>query len=492
MKNKVIFFILFSFILQFSFSQTIKQKELDSLYTVITNGKDAYANKGSKELLRLCTEIYYQSKEIGYETGQLNALVKMSEIYRNEHNYQESLNKIEEGIKLAEKLNNYLMWSNLLMLESGIYPELGYYKKSRTSSQKALLIADRISESDKRHSLKASIYRQIANNIEDEDKLVNKYDSVLFYHFEAYNESRKLSDQYPRKNRLIAKNAKNIGAVYVQLNKLKEAEKYLNEFEALTKDENHHPNFISYYILKGKIENKKTNYKKAIEYFEKSIDLSHEYNILPSELIESYSGIAASYGGLQDFKNQAFYLEKAKKISDSLNLAEKKIIEKIATSPIDKKEEFSVTKYIFFGIGAILLLLLLIYFLIKNKKSNIIKVESSSEVLKPVVVEEEIEVEVDSQKLNQVMDLARNNDESFYIKFLELFPKFSQSLLTINPQLTPSDLEYCALMKLNFDTKQIATFKKSSVNSVESKKYRIRKKLNIGTHENMYVWLMDI
>ncbi|MFP3836197.1 helix-turn-helix transcriptional regulator, partial [Chryseobacterium sp. SIMBA_028] len=69
---------------------------------------------------------------------------------------------------------------------------------------------------------------------------------------------------------------------------------------------------------------------------------------------------------------------------------------------------------------------------------------------------------------------------------------FNQSLLNISTHLTPTDLEYCALIKLNFDTKQIATLKKISIGSVESRKYRIRKKLNINNSENIYTWMTKI
>lgn len=55
-----------------------------------------------------------------------------------------------------------------------------------------------------------------------------------------------------------------------------------------------------------------------------------------------------------------------------------------------------------------------------------------------------------------------------------------------------SDIEICAFIKLNIDTKQIATIKKMTVGAVEAKKYRIRRKLNISSDENMYIWISRI
>jgi DNA-binding CsgD family transcriptional regulator len=55
-----------------------------------------------------------------------------------------------------------------------------------------------------------------------------------------------------------------------------------------------------------------------------------------------------------------------------------------------------------------------------------------------------------------------------------------------------SDLEYCALIKLDFNTKEIAQSKDISIRTVESKKYRLRKKLNLPEDiKNINSWFPD-
>ena len=85
------------------------------------------------------------------------------------------------------------------------------------------------------------------------------------------------------------------------------------------------------------------------------------------------------------------------------------------------------------------------------------------------------EEQLNHETLNLLIGLAEKDDPSFYFKFNEVFPNFSDNLLKISPKLTQSDIEYCAMMKLNFDTKKIASIKRLSIGAVESKKYRIRK-----------------
>lgn len=494
MISKCIFCLVFLFYSLIN-GQAPQEKSIDSLWNLAVS-KDSYAEKGSKEMLRLCTEVYYQSKNINYDKGALRALVKMSEIYQNEQNYKESLSKINEGLVLAEKNSNYVIWSDLLTLESGIYREVGYYDKSRENCRKALSIANQIVETDRKHIARSNIFRQTANTIDKENTLPNKYDSVRFYYDKAYAESKALSDTFPEKNKYLAKNVKNIASIYLLQNKIPEAEKYLTEFETLTKNERNGVEYISFYTLKGNIENKKRNYNKAVEYFHHSIHLSEEYKILPSKLTESYSGIAESYLGLQDYKNQAFYLTKAKKITDSLADAGKKMIDDIPSEHTEKKENHPL----FYAIPILIIILLLLsYFFFFRKKTDI-----KEEIILPIEQEkvedktssdlspENKTEDMDLNRLDYIIELAQNNDKYFYLKFSEIFPEFNQTLLSISSQLTPSDLEYCALMKLNFDTKQIAILKKTSVSSVESRKYRIRKKLNIDSSENIYKWLMKI
>ncbi|MCT2406238.1 hypothetical protein NZD88_01545 [Chryseobacterium antibioticum] len=497
-------FILFLFLFNFSFSQNNKEiRSIDSLWA-ITNDKNAYAEKGSKEMLRLCTEMYYQSKNIGYDTGQLRSVTKTAEIYVNEQNYSEALKKIPEGIELAEKLKDYTNWSSLLMIQGNVNTALGYFQKGKTSLQKALLIADKIPIRDKMHYSKASIYHQIGYNIDRKDEIEDDkimYDSVLFYFHKAYEESEKISTTYPTRIKSIARDAMNLGAGYFYQNNIPEAEKYMDEFQLLMKDEKSQSNFLPYFRLRGEIENKKKNYPKAIEYFNQGIASFKEYKLYPAELVSCYAGIAEAYEGNKDYKNQADYLEKAKRITDSLSLADKKTVEKVPSEPQKKQQPVNTSIIIVFTVLATALAGCFFFFRKKKtaeKETAVASAENRQEELisneidtHHSLVEEQLST-TESQELSHVIELAQKNDKSFLLKFLALYPGFNQQLLAIHPQLTHLDLEYCALIKLNFDTKEIAQFKNTSVNSVESRKYRIRKKLGIATHENMYVWFMDL
>lgn len=98
-----------------------------------------------------------------------------------------------------------------------------------------------------------------------------------------------------------------------------------------------------------------------------------------------------------------------------------------------------------------LIVILIIILRRKTTQSNIIDVITE----KPAGSEDENEAEkLNHETLNLLINLAEDDDPSFYFKFNDVFPDFSENLLKINPKLTQSDLEYCAMMKLNFDTKK--------------------------------------
>ena len=60
---------------------------------------------------------------------------------------------------------------------------------------------------------------------------------------------------------------------------------------------------------------------------------------------------------------------------------------------------------------------------------------------------------------------------------------FLKKIKTLHPDLTSNDLRLCAYLRLNLSSKEIAPLLNISVRSVEVKRYRLRKKMNLP-HEN--------
>ena len=99
------------------------------------------------------------------------------------------------------------------------------------------------------------------------------------------------------------------------------------------------------------------------------------------------------------------------------------------------------------------------------------------------------------QKLQNLVDYSFNLDEDweeFQIYFEEVHSGFFDALKERYPDLTPNELRLSALAKLNLSIKETATIMGITPNSVKTARYRLRKKLEMETEENLTEFLMEI
>ncbi|WP_223606240.1 hypothetical protein [Chryseobacterium sp. OSA05B] len=97
-----------------------------------------------------------------------------------------------------------------------------------------------------------------------------------------------------------------------------------------------------------------------------------------------------------------------------------------------------------------------------------------------------------NESFKEVVLLAKGNKPEFLTRFNQLFPEFSAKILSVNDAVQSSELRFCAYLYLNFSTKDIAEYTYISVRTVQTKKYKLRKKLNIPGDIDVYVWLDNL
>ncbi|MDF0718111.1 Two component regulator three Y domain-containing protein [Muricauda sp. 334s03] len=78
----------------------------------------------------------------------------------------------------------------------------------------------------------------------------------------------------------------------------------------------------------------------------------------------------------------------------------------------------------------------------------------------------------------------------FEVNFKELHEDFFERLLKAYPSLTPKDLKLCAYLKMNLSTKEIAPLMGITIRGVEIHRYRLRKKLDMDSSENLSNFLI--
>lgn len=91
----------------------------------------------------------------------------------------------------------------------------------------------------------------------------------------------------------------------------------------------------------------------------------------------------------------------------------------------------------------------------------------------------------EEEKLNKEWDHFAQHFDSVYGDFLtNLKCKF--------PNLKPHELHLCAYLRMNLSSKEIAPLMSISVRGVEIGRYRLRKKLNLSTEDNLAEFLMNL
>ena len=70
--------------------------------------------------------------------------------------------------------------------------------------------------------------------------------------------------------------------------------------------------------------------------------------------------------------------------------------------------------------------------------------------------------------------------EQFQNQFSAAYPKFVESLSSNYPDLRTADIKLCCYLKMSMNTKEVAKVTGLSVRAVENKRYRLRKKLDLG------------
>lgn len=129
-----------------------------------------------------------------------------------------------------------------------------------------------------------------------------------------------------------------------------------------------------------------------------------------------------------------------------------------------------------------------------NSTMQLIK---KNELLQKLKAEsQELEGHAKAGSLNHIIKLIDNNISSghdwqvFEQNFNRVHEEFFKKLLEQYPDLSPGDLRLSAYLRMNLSSKEIAQLLNITYRSVELKRYRLRKKLNLETEENLVEWLI--
>lgn len=137
-------------------------------------------------------------------------------------------------------------------------------------------------------------------------------------------------------------------------------------------------------------------------------------------------------------------------------------------------------------------------FINKELVASAMSLNSKNELLAFIKEDLKKTSESDSRGIKSVISTINKNiskDDTWNI-FQEAFDSadkdFLKKIKQAHPLLTPNDLRLCAYLRLNLSSKEIAPLLNISVRSVEIKRYRLRKKMDLPHEQGLVEYILSV
>lgn len=468
-------------------------------------------------------------RQIDDTLGVISQLNDIGNLYKRQSLYEKSLNYFFQALELSEQEGIDRATGSIVSNIGLSFFELDEVDKAEEFYHRALEINKRL---DDRHGLSIN-YNNLGLLYSD----IGEYEEALQYHFNALTIRRELG--YTIR---IANSLNNIGRTYMQQDQYEEAVDYLGQ--ALDVNEGRdpeltsiiHENLARVYFSSGQLDS-------ALVYAEKTLELSLDYGSLLGEKV-SHELLKDIYKAMGDYEQAFVHQQEVMVVKDSiLNEEKARQISELQTKYetaqkekeivlLEKENQRETLMRNAFLVG--LVLVLIIGLLIYNRQRLMInknRTELENQRLKEQQLQQDLEFRnrqltnhtlhlvqknetmkelkeritdmrkkngaagMQLQKLENMVDYSFNLDEDweqFRMYFEQIHSGFFDALKEQYPDLTPNELRLAALAKLNLSIKETATIMGITPDSVKTARYRLRKKLEMETEENLTEFLMDL
>lgn len=472
------FFIFFLFLSNLLLSQ--QKEKIITLDEKINENRDL-ALVNPEQYFYNIEELLEEAVRTNDKRSELRLLGQRCWYYNRKMDLDKSVKAINELESKALESKDIYHQALAHQYFSQIYSLNNLMDKAVSEFEKAMGLLNQLDETDQdvRYS-KMNAYFTVANvYLYSED-----YEQVVKVLLKANQEIENF-DNEELKQQMLFLNYSNLGIAYENFD-TNSAEHFARKSikMKLPGQENSTSQFQNYMVL-GSIYKTKHEYAQAIYNYKKAESI---IPIVKPELLnieEIYHGLSEIYNETDSAELAVLYTQKLNKVQLEMEKSKNKSLHTIIENKM--MEDRSMTTYIAVGLSAVIIILLgvIVYFRSKNKL--LLKQEKMSQEYL-----EERQKEPKDQEYTQLIEMLQNNDPAFLVSFHEIFPGFIDKLKGINDKIVSTEVEFCALLKLNLSTKEIAKFKNIEPKSVQTRKHRIRKKLNIPDNEDIYFWFNQI
>ncbi len=451
-------------------------------------------------------EYLLESKDLRFQlkdtSGVSTALNSIGVLYKRQNDYDNALLYFEDALKMSELQKNKKVSARILSSIGSIYEDKEEYEKALQYYEQGLEYSE---STDFKFGLALTLLN--SGNVLLEMKEFKKAKERLLQGYEVAKEIKR--------NYFITSALHKLGWCYYNEGDINKAISYTKQAITSAKASNDLAVLRDAYEKLALIYESQRNHKEALEAWKKHAVLKD--SLLNEDNIRSVAEVEKKHELAQEkLRHQGEIALK----ENELQLLEK------------KQELKSITIW---GLGAgIVLIALLSLFIWKNQRQKLILNQNQKEIsetkLKNVTLEKErmaLEVEVKSKELNSfalnilsridfidklretirslknegsnlgnekldLIDIKLRETQSFEqdrellkMKLDKEQDSFLRSIKTKFPELTKDEIRLASLLRIDFSSKEIATILNIESKSVDMKRYRLRKKMNLDKDTNL-------
>ncbi len=484
--------------------------------------------------------VYNYEKSIEYFTSQkdtfnlINSINELSNLYGHNLNYDKAYDGYWKALLLAEKSDDIFSKSRVYQYLGWLYSFYNRNTKALENFNNALTINKELfSKNDIKDSFLISDYFSMANfyRYNKDYKTAKIYlDSCYQY----YNARKSEESNYF----LESENA----FLLITEGKLDEAEAILKKSQ-----EHFHSNNGSYLVIihffLAKLHFEKNDFEKTKFHYNKSLELSDKYNSHRNYQIINHKELSQLYYDSNEYKQAFTHIKAALELENKIfginsknneylfeikdqhrtqKEAQEKIINQQRLSELEHRQNIFVLRLTLLSISLVSLLVIsfMVFKNLKRKHNREKKVlkqkqrQKLKETKKAMVLKnkelaksalqliekdefiaslkdalnknkKDLNIESVNKIIKSIQPGTANNWKEFEARFIDINQDFYKDLKTDFPTLTQTDLKICALIKLNFSSKEMASLLGISAESIHTSRYRLRKKLDLQRNDNL-------
>lgn len=470
--NKVISILFLFFGVFLSGQEAIAQKELIQKANEIFELLD----KDPKNAFKQAKIIENEAQKLNVKEAELKAINIKCGYYRIENDFEKMM---EAGKLLSKKSSIYKMpyyqvIAKRLLFESYLFS--GLPKRAFQELEDGRKLLNKLDEKETQNIIEKTNFFIAYSNYY---LLKEDYKNQLKYIKAAGEELEKLPEEdYSQK--LLCVHYSNLAASYNKNNE-KDSAKYYAKLSQ-SKGEKYNINELRFnnLVVLGDVGMSESKYEEALNYYKEAEKLGGYKNHLDIEVL--YDNIILANKNLEREDNVKIYTTKKDSLKLTISENQNKSLHKL----LNEKEQSDTVQFKYIVLILFVLIIIFTIFFIRRNRILLQQEKISDLYL------DEVSNFPSGEDYSRLLNLLKDNDPAFMIYFEEAFPRFGSELKKINPKISDSELEFCALLKLKIPTKEIAQYKFRAPQTIRNKKYIIRNKLHIPKDKDIYEWFDEL